>query len=458
MDTYIIAPTKDPTKRQPPQKVSSVYMQGNWTYHAYSMAHDGKTNIVHRADGIEVHRAGSSRPIVVPVPIAYIPRDMMWHPDSKRVAFWVAAPPRDLAPWIKEQEERERAYGLPKQERKANERVGPTNVRSLAVMDVTRLSSSTNPDDLPFEIVYQMSPTASPFGIEWSPKGEAIFVIERSVEPTTRQNCGTITRIDLNATDKAKVIVTMPGMIDFFMPPTSRFERGDGPSSSDYKIVFGHIDGLYLCDPDGGNVRRVSHVPAVGLYNVEWNPKPNKDEMILFFRRPVTSDDGRTFTGVYRVDVPRGDAAPTLEQLYDGTDIHTLWYSPRGTYMTWASPNGVWFRRPEDPPAKVVQVDAPIAEGAPLEVKGVSWSDDERRLAFVASNRLYVCDVPTGDAKAEPYEAAVFGEAASHFGAEPRWVGDQVYLSVFEDAMKSGRVTTGLEFQTPDEQKKSQKK
>jgi hypothetical protein len=457
METYIIVPSKDPTKRQAPQKVSSVYMQGNWTYHAYSMAHDGRTNIVHRADGIEVHRSGAGRPTVIPMAIPYIPRDFMWHPDCKRVAFWVAAPPLDISPWVRELEERERAYGAPKRERRPGERIGPSAVRSLAVMDTTRLPSSVGEDDKPYEIIYQMSPTASPFGVEWSPKGEAVFVIERAIEPTTRQNVGTITRIDLNDTSKPRVIVTMPGMIDFFMPPTSRFERGEGPSTTDYKIVFGHIDGLYLCGPEGDNVRRVSNIPAVGLYNVEWNPRPTRDELILFFKRPVTSDDGRTFTGVYRVSIPRGDEAPTLEQVYDSTDIHTLWYSPRGTYMTWASPNGIWFRRPEDGADKVVQVDAPVVDGAPLEVKGVSWSDDERKLAFVATNRLYVCEVPAEGAAPEPYEVATFGETASHFAAEPRWVGDQVFLSVFENAEKSGRLKRGIDLNTPDEQKKQPK-
>jgi hypothetical protein len=36
-----------------------------------------------------------------------------------------------------------------------------------------------------------------------------------------------------------------------------------------------------------------------------------------------------------------GGAAETsedyAENLHDQLDIHTLWYSPRGTYMTWAS-------------------------------------------------------------------------------------------------------------------------
>src|SRR5688572_4611374 len=92
METYICPTTRSPDGRPAPRKVSSVFMEGNWTWRAYSMAHDGKTTIVHLPDGIEIHREGRPKVELI-MEMPYNPRDFYWHPDSKRVAFWVAHTP-----------------------------------------------------------------------------------------------------------------------------------------------------------------------------------------------------------------------------------------------------------------------------------------------------------------------------------------------------------------------------
>jgi hypothetical protein len=442
METYVCPVNKDPTKRGQPQQVSSVFMQGNWTWHAYAMSHDGKTNITYREDGFDLHRGTTGRAIKLDMELPYNPRDFYWHPDCRRVAFWVSAPPLDPSQFP----------GWDANARTPSGR--PPGIRSLALLDTSRVTGDVKATDKPpYEIIYQMSMTSSPFGLEWSPKGDAVFVIEHTVDPSNQSNLGTITRIDLADTKHPHTIITMPGTIDFFMPPTSRFERGQGPVQANYKLIFGHLRGLYVCDPDGQNVRRLSQLPAVGLFNVEWNPDPRKSEVLLFFKREVTSEDGRSFHGVYRVTIPTGNGpeaeAAKVEQLYDGTDIHTLWYSPTGKYMTWASPGGLWFRRPDDPPEKTTQLDAPTVDGVPLEIKGAAWSDDERHVAFVATNHLFIYDVPPAGSTGTPeppYDVAMFGTPDTHFGAEPRWVGDQVYLSVFEDALKTKRVDHDIHF------------
>lgn len=445
METYVCPTTRSPDGRPAPRKVSSVFMEGNWTWRAYSMAHDGKTTIVHLPDGIELHRQGRAK-VELLMELPYNPRDFYWHPDSRRVAFWVAHTPKPTRP------------GQLTQTRKA-----------VAVMDVTKVNSWKPGDPMPYEVVYTTTTEQAPFGLEWSPRGDALYLIQRGLDLDTNESYGVVTRIELNDTEHPKEIVRVPGALDFFMPPVSRFERGEGPSNASYQLLFGSIEGLYTIDPDGKNAQRLSQIPALGLYNIEWNPKPSKKEVIVFFRRAVPSGDGRTFVGAYLVRLdelqrrpapavtpeaadPSVAAAPAgrppIEQLYDGLDVHTLWYSPKGTYITWATPWGLWFRRPDDKPEQTVQVQLPAQpEGSePLEVKGVTWHDNEHKLAFTAGNKLFICELPSN----EVYQVAEFGTATDTFAAEPRFVGDEVYLTAFENATSSGRIKSGPHFGTKD--------
>jgi hypothetical protein len=445
METYrcpTVRPTGDPAQQPKPRKVSSVFMEQNFTHHAYSMAHDGKTTIVHLPDGIEVHREGRPK-LVLLMLLPFNPRDFYWHPDSKRVAFWVLHTPKAERP---------------------GQNVRPR--RAVAVMDVTNLPSTVRPGDPPpYQVVYTSTPEQEPFGLEWSPRGDALYLIQRGADIDTSESYGALTRIELNNTGSPKEIVRMPGSLDFFMPPVSRFERGEGPSSQPYSILYGTMEGLYTINPDGTRPERLSNVPAIGLYNVEWNPKPTTRQVALFFKRAVPAGNGRMFVGAYlvRLDALRQNAAAAatpeaqeakeseaIEQLYDDTDVHTLWYSPRGTYVTWASPWGLWYRRPEDKADKAVQVRIPAnpdptADGATLEIKGVTWHDSERKLAFTAGNKLFICELPSN----EVYQVAEFGTDASTFVAEPRFVGEEVFLTAFEDARASGRIRSGVELGMP---------
>ena len=446
MQTYRCPTTKDTASRKPAAEVSSVFMDQLFSFKAYSMAHDGRSFFVHMPDGVELHRQGKAK-LELKMHLPFNPRDFLWHPDSKRVAFW--------------------CMHTPKKER-VGQIVSPR--RSIAVMDVSKLGASApSPIESAYEVVYSTHPEHTPFGLEWSPKGDALFVVERGTDPVDRSAFGMITRIDLSNVGQPKEIVRMPGDIDFFMPPVSRFERGEGASPSDFQLVFGHIEGLYVVDPEGRKAQQLSDLPAVGLYNIEWNPNPRKNEVTLFFRRPVHGKGGRTFVGVYLVRVDKllqrraaapatnapqpeaggAPAAPTgpepIEQLYDGLDIHTLWYSPRGTYVTWASPWGLWYRRPDDPPSKAVQVLVPAQDGAQLEIKGCTWSDDERKLAFTAGNKLFICELPAN----EVYEVYSIGNDTTHFLADPRFIGDEVFVSSYEDAQATGRVTNKIQFGMP---------
>ncbi|MBX3465932.1 MAG: hypothetical protein KF878_03410 [Planctomycetes bacterium] len=432
METYYI-----PTDGKAPRRESTVFMEGNWTYHAYSMSHDGKANVVHLPDGIEVHRQGRPK-VKLEMELPYNPRDFYWHPDSRRVAFWCIHTPKAERP---------------------GQIVART--KAVAVMDVTKLGGTApRPGEPPpYDVIQVGRADTTPFGLEWSPKGDAIYVIQRGLDVVNNESYSVITRVDLSNPTKPRDIVRMVGGIDFFMPPVSRFERGEGPSNADYQIIYGHAEGLFVVDPQGKEPQRLAQIPAVGLYNIEWNPRANKKEVILFFRRAVRGRDGEMFVGAYlvridqllrRVAQPESEEAggkPAIEQLYDDTDVHTLWYSPRGTYMTWATPSGVWFRRPDEPADKTVLIQPPPpAEGeAPLEVKGVTWHDSERKIAFTAGNKLFLVELPS----TEPKLLAKLGPDGHTFLAEPRFVGDEVYLTSFEDARGSGGVRSGVEFGMP---------
>lgn len=398
MKTYLCGTEEDPEKRPEPAMVSSVYMSGTWSHKAYRLSHDGRANIIYLADGIEVQYGARSSVLKMELP--FNPRDFMWHPDSRRVAFWV---PDDMG---------NRAVGL---------------------LDVRRVQGDTGPDEKPYEVVYDPPDGHMPYGLEWSPGGQALYVLESVLEEG--RFWSVINRVELNGR-KVEQIVRLPRQIDFFMPPVSRFENGSGASSSPYFIVFGTIDGLHLVDPRTTRVRRLSDVPSIGLHNVEWNPR--KDQLALFFRHGQPRANGDVYAGVYLIHLDRvghPDRGEFAERLHEQTDVHTLWFSPRGTYVTWSSEKAIWFRPGEGAADGTVHLECKTEEGLPLPIKGVCWSDDERLLAVTAGNRVFLYDVRGKKLR----EIARFGEDSSHFSAEPRFIGERVYLTVFQDLRHHAR-------------------
>jgi hypothetical protein len=396
------------------------HMSDRWTYHAFRLSHDGQTNVIHRREGVVIHKANGTKTKIDMDLMQHNPRDWMWGPNSRRIIFW--APVDDNA-------------GLGKR---------------VAILDTGRLSGSE-----PWEVIYdpedhwQDDPLAHiPFGLEWSPKGNAVYVAERlfpKPQPGKIVADGLISsaliRLDLQGTKVTKVteIARIDLQMDFFMPPVSRFENGQGPTKKGYWIVFGAPDGLYLVDPKGKTKpRRISALPATGLYNIEWNPKAN--QLALYFMRPSAGSGGKIFRGVWLAHLDRigheEEMGPAFEQLYNRVDLHTLWYSPEGTYVTWSGPDEVAYRRPEDPPEKTVYIETHDPEtGEFLEIRGVSWHHSERWLAYTAGTKLFLHDVE----KLENYEIMSFSEEEKDFVAEPEWVGDKIVLTVFEDTVAEAR-------------------
>jgi hypothetical protein len=232
--------------------------------------------------------------------------------------------------------------------------------------------------------------------------------------------------------------VRVAGTIDLFMPPRARFERGGGPSAAPYSILFGHRGGLFLVDPDGTNLRRVPSVPGIGLFNVAWSPDPARAQVLLFFRRPSFDAEGRAWQGVYLVDL--GVAAKQGARvddfalhLDDVLNDHTLWFSPRGTFVTWATWDKVCFRRIDEEGVVVLRAPPP-RDGAELDIKGCTWSDDETKLAYTVGDELWIHDL----ARHDSYQVAELGSSPAMsegetFLAEPRFVGGDVLVSRFTD-------------------------
>ncbi|MCO5172428.1 MAG: hypothetical protein M9894_39525 [Planctomycetes bacterium] len=373
-----------------PRRMASVLMKDTWAYRAHDLAPDGRTTLVHLEDGVEVQRVGQPA-VRLKLELPFAPRDFAWSPDSRRVAFWTVHRPAGAAP------------------RKV-----------IAVMDVAGLPAAPPGADEPppFEVVYEAEEGFVPHGLGWSSAEDALLVLERCL--VGEDAASRLVRVDLDPRD-ARTLLQVPGSIDFFetalgcCAASGERLRPEGPSP----ILFGVTDGLSLLEPGGGEPRRLS-LPATSVFNLDW--RPGGDVVALFFRRAVRRQ-GQAFVGVYLA--PLAEGAPA-EQLYTDTDVHTLWFSPRGRYVSWASEDGLWYRRVEDARGKPVRVPAPRGE----RITGFAWHAGEGRLAFTADDALFVHDVAAGQVR----EVWRVGRPERPlFLADPRFVGDEVLVTSYED-------------------------
>lgn len=410
------------------ETLASEYMSGQWSPHAFVLSHDGQRCLVHRRDGFELISPGGRTEVKADV-LRNRSRECFWSPDSQKVLMWAPQTNHYL-------------------------------YKRVAVLDTSKLAPGTVIDTIatreanaPWEVIYDAGQAhkvegpredkevvaPEPYGFEWAPPGDAVFVLERLYfkHDPQRESETRILRVDLPER-RITELVRMSGEIDFFMPPVSRFEHGQGPSRRPYRIVFGHREGLFLLDPRPARQaaeprwRRIHDLPAQGLKNVEWNPGQGPDQLLLYFKTQGLVTAANTVRGVALVHLEQvGRGEGWLEQLYDGDDeVHTLWFSPHGAWATWATSTFAAYRRPAPeagPPVRIVCRDE---DGRVLPVKGLHWHADERHLAITAGARLFVHDAQKGETR----QVARLGEDDERdFLAEPRWVGDKVYLSRFED-------------------------
>jgi hypothetical protein len=118
-----------------------------------------------------------------------------------------------------------------------------------------------------------------------------------------------------------------------------------------------------------------------------------------------------------------------IEQLYDGLDAHTLWFTRSGKYVAWSNYKHVWVRKPNDFAQAPITITIP---GKKL-VQGFSWHpDDENRIVIAAGTEIWIYDVARADLRLF-YQMAPEEEQAGMFVAEPRWKGNDIIFTLFED-------------------------
>lgn len=384
------------------RKLSSTFMAGSWAQHGYRMAPDGSALVLPLEDGFEVVRGGEKWKHEFPL-MSSIDRDLFWAPDSKRFVFRV-----------------------------------PDENLSLGLVDLS--------DPTKHKVIYAPPAGSTIRGFEWSPRNDLVFVLEgfEDRDKDGKQEEGDRIKAVDPSTAKAREIYCSPATLSFFMPPVSRFQGGQGPSTKDYRLVLGTASGLFTVRPDGSQLTCLSELPCTGLTNLEWSPTDEK--LVLFFRIPTKSKKGM-LKGTYLVhldrrkkDQPPGAADESIfEQLSPALDVHTLWFSPRGKYVAWASQDAVWYREPQG--GAVVKVECRDEKGRALNVRGCAWDQGEQRLAITAGNRLYVHEAAKrGEAKRAPALRLVKefenDQGDSNFAAEPTWVGDELVLTVFNSIGK----------------------
>ena len=263
MSTYVCSTVEDPEERPDPIQLSQVYMNGRWTFHAVRVSHDGRFSVQFEKDGYTLRDMKANKSVRLKCSLTSRPKGFYWGPDNKQLIYW--APPED----------------------------NPNMGRCVSLLDARRVTEEHTGGPPPHKTIYVPPKGHVPYGLEWSPSGKRIYVLERFYEHP--KDASRLVEVDLSS-QETREVCRMEGRIDFFMPPVARFENGSGPSNKPYWIIFGHYRGLFIVDPRKGAVRRVSEIPATGLHNCEWHPK--REELLLFFRRPSVNTEGKSHRGV----------------------------------------------------------------------------------------------------------------------------------------------------------------
>lgn len=397
------------------------FVSGATVHHNFKMSHDNRKFVSFGDSGLAYVR-GKEEPKIIDVTLYQY--ELVWDPSSRYFAF-----------------------------------MSPTNEgENLMIVD-------TASDEPTLKTIYTLPRPGSLRGIEWSPKGNELYWIEQ--QSVNRVSLHSLKRININS-KTVKTLVEGTDVIDFFMPPVTWFQYGQGVQSRPYAIVYGTPRGLFTVSADGRERRYITEAPAVGVTNLEWSLDGKK--IIIYFHKSYKSMKHGLLKGVVLAHLDKKDpnpkkAAPEektpetggkkvkklkarkqkayLETLYDGKKIHTLWFSPKGKWVMWIKEEGCWYRDPNAVGKPGIKVPNPVIEdedGNLVEItdksiKGAIWNKDENRLAITAGNQVWIYSTVTK--KTELYYS--FGGALSHFLGEPRWRGNKLILTIFEDTSQTGR-------------------
>lgn len=254
-------------------------------------------------------------------------------------------------------------------------------------------------------------------GLEWSPHGDAMYFLELINEP--ERQVGYLKRLDLSG--NVTLIARSNGRIHWFGVPTTYFEYGQGNSRQDYRIVYGIDDGVFICDRDGGNTIRIIDYPGDGVDNVEWSPQG--DRLAMNFRYPQIGDDGTTLQGLYLVVLQEG--MPVYYPLYEGLDVHTLWWGPEGVWLSYANANTLYLYNQRTGERRELTME---------NLRGFHFSDDGEQIVITAANKVYLYLInEEQEERRGPFQVMEHGDPSVEFLAEPQFFGREIIFTVFED-------------------------
>lgn len=345
--------------------------------HAYRLAPGGAANSINEEHAYEVHSGG--RRYRLPLTgRAWPGHDFEWAPDGRRAAYL------------------ERGVD------------GVVRVRSFEVRklgDPAAVETAWDPTAgaTPAQVA-AIASSRQVTGFAWGRADPSLFVVERFY--TGSEASSRIVRCP--PTSAPEDVLLVRGAIEPFAPL----------AGAESQLLYGTHDGLFVSDARGGV--RTMPLPGVGIGNLDCSPVA--PDALVFYRRAAVDSRGKEFRGVWLLQFERGQAV--TEQLHAGMDVHSVWWSPRGTWVSWATASSVHYREAD-------ARNKPSTELSVYGVKGFAWDDEERRLAIVTGEHLLVHDRIAGTTvKVCSFETA--GQTA--FLADPSWIGDQVYLSHYVEA------------------------
>ncbi len=237
-------------------------------------------------------------------------------------------------------------------------------------------------------------------GLEWSPSGEALYFLEGE-ELANGEQLWYLKRVGVDGVG-AIVVAKSYTFIDFFMPPVSRFENSQGASKKPYRVLYGSSEGLYVVNPDGRGKERITEVAASGVDNLEWNPNPDEDMILVTYKIPRISAE-KLYQGVMLFR--REKKGWKAEQLYEDFDVHTLWWSPNGRYACFGTLGAVYVHdlKEKDPSKAMTRIVVPPAEqpekpedgSAPLpppprHIRGFYWGKKSDQMVIAAGNCIFM--------------------------------------------------------------------
>lgn len=430
----------DASGKTKPKVLAQALREGSISRHAYYLSPDGKTLIHDEAEGILVQRGKVSRRYRLEFPFQ---REVEFSPTNPSlVAIW--------APQTKGKS------------------------KGVALLDLTTLAEKPA-----LRVIYRLPPSAktSLNRFRWSPKGDALLLLHsRDLESYTHL----ISEVRVSD-GRVREYGRAPEGMGFMAPYTD-------PKTGEAMTLIGGDEGISLL-ARGKPALVLSKSPLGFMFDRAATFRDGQNRLAVAHRGMVRRSDGTPARrGVYLVDVEglvkarAKGPAPEDERGLDflSRDLtHTLWFSPKGTYLTGATEEEVILRRTKSPREKPTVFSFwNDKTDSPTRIRGVAWNADETKLALVADRELWVYDwTRPGPAKKDEkakreeksdeddeddesrgldqlealtgkrpalYRVAEFKQRGflSDFLAEPQWIGDRIVLSRFEDVAPKKKPTS----------------